>query len=842
MGNLLQDVKYGLRMLLKSPGFTAVVVLSLGLGIGANTAIFTLIDAVMLKTLPVEKPEQLALFYNGPNEGMRVSRGGVGTGGRWDYYSYPLYEYLRDRNQFFQGLCAFRQGEDRLSVVVEGAPPGSSQKATDHLVSGNYFSVLGVNAILGRILSPEDDRPGARPAAVISYGYWKSEFGGDPKVVSKVADLNGTPFTIVGVTPPEFFGERVRKSPDFWLPIATQPQVMLHDSYLKDSGVYWLNLMGRLKQGATRQQAQAAATVQLRQFLAGLVGSDLSDHERKEIAKSYVELAPGGPGISGLRIDYSQPLHILMAFVALVLLIACANVANLLLSRAAARQKEISMRLALGAGRARLVRQLLTESLIMASLGGVVGALLASWGVRIMVANFVGRTSPLNVQPDLRVLAFTLLVCALAAVLFGLAPALRSTRVDLVPALKANTAAAGAPGRRWSLGKALVSLQAALSLLMLFGAGLFVRTLQKLEAEELGFNRQHVLLVSIDPRLAGYQPAQLAPFYRQLLDRVNALPGVRSASVAAYSPMSGTSSSSNIGVQGYTPPPGANMDVNVNVVGWKYFETAGMPMLLGREIGPQDTPASPKVAVVNATLAHDFFGKENPIGRRFGFGDDVKHSGDIEIVGVVADAKYRDVRQKGQRMIFLPVVQMKEDAAYVSEIDVRTVGDPRAVASEVRGAIDEINSSLSVTNVTTLSEQVDHSLHEERTISELSSFFGLLALTLACVGLYGVMAYAVARRTSEIGIRMALGARSADVLWMVLREAMLLVLAGVAIGVPAALTASRLIASMLFGLTPWDPLTISAATLVLVAVAVLAGYLPARRASRVSPMVALRYE
>jgi predicted permease len=842
MTTLTQDLKYGFRLLLKSPGFTAVVVLSLGLGIGANTAIFTLIDAVMLKTLPVQKPEQLALFFDGSDEGTRISRGGMGTGGRWNYYSYPLYEYLRDHNQFFQAICAFRLGEDRLSVNVEGARPGSTQKATGHLVSGNYFSVLGVNAILGRTLSPDDDRPGVRPAAVISYGYWQSQFGGDPATVGKVADLNGTPFTIVGVTPPEFFGERVRKSPDFWLPIVTQPQVMLHDSYLRDSGVYWLNLMGRLKPGVTRQQAQAVATVELRQYLTDLIGSQLSEQGRKEIQKSYVELAPGGPGISGLRLNYSQPLRILMAFVALVLLIACANVANLLLSRAAARQKEISMRLALGAGRRRLIRQLLTESLIMASMGGALGALLASWGVGILVAKFAGRTSPLNVHPDLRVLAFTLLVCVLAAIIFGLAPALRSTRVDLAPALKANTGAAGTPGQRWSLGKALVSLQAALSLLLLFGAGLFVRTLQKLEAEDLGFNRQHVLLVSIDPRLAGYQPAQLAPFYQQLLDRVNALPGVRSASVAAYSPMSGTSRSSNIGVQGYRPPPGADMDVNVNVVGWKYFETAGMPMLLGREIGPQDTPTSPKVAVVNATVAHDFFGKENPIGRRFGFGDDVKHSGDIEIVGVVADAKYRHMRQKPGRMVFLPVLQMEDDAAYVSEIDMRTVGDPRAVAFEVRGAINEINSSLSVNNVTTLSEQVDVSLNQERTISQLCSFFGLLALTLACVGLYGVMAYAVARRAGEIGVRMALGARSGDVLWMVLREALVLVLAGVAIGLPAALAASRLIASMLFGLTPSDPVTISAATLVLVAVAILAGYLPARRASRVSPMVALRYE
>jgi predicted permease len=458
------------------------------------------------------------------------------------------------------------------------------------------------------------------------------------------------------------------------------------------------------------------------------------------------------------------------------------------------------------------------------------------------VSKFAGPSSRLNVSLDLPVLTFALAICALAAILFGLAPALRSTRVELAPALKASSFSPGATGRRWSLGKSLVSFQAAMSLLLLVGAGLFVRTLQKLEAEDLGFNRQHVLLVGIDPRLAGYKPAQLAPLYQRLIDRVNALPGVRSASLAAYSPMSGNSSTSNISVEGYSPPPGQDMDIHVNVVGWKYFETAGTPMLLGREMGLQDTASSLKVAVINATMAHDFFGDQNPIGRRFGFGDDPKHSGDIEIVGVAADAKYSNLRQKPEPMVFLPVLQMRGDAAYVWELELRTAGDPRSAATEVRSALAGIDKGLPATKLKTLSEQVDDSLDQERTISQLSSVFGLLALTLACVGLYGVMAYRVARRTSEMGIRMALGAGSSDVLWMVLREALLLVLAGIAMGIPAAIGAGHLISSMLFGLTPSDPVTISLATLLLVAVAVLAGYLPARRASRVDPMVALRYE
>ncbi len=842
MGTLLQDLRYGLRMLARNPGFTAVAVLTLALGIGANTAIFSLVDAVMLKALPVQEPEQLVLFFEGPDEGMRISDG-IGEGGRWKYYSYPLYEYLRDHNQLFQGICAFRLGEDRLSVSVAGRPSGESTPAAmGHLVSGNYFSVLGVSAILGRTLSPEDDRPGARPAAVISYGYWKQILGGDPAVVGKVVDLNGTPFTIVGVTPREFFGERVRRSPDFWLPMAVQPQIMLRESFLKDPDIYWINLMGRLNPGAMRQQAQAGVTVQLRQFLTAQAGSQISPRVRKEIEKSYISLAPGGPGISGLRERYSEPLHILMAVVALVLLIACANVANLLLSRAAARHKEISVRLALGASRVRLIRQMLTESLLMAGLGGALGAAFAAWGVRILVSKFAGPSSRLNVSPDLPVLGFALAVCALAAILFGLAPALRSTRVELAPALKAGSFSPGATGRRWSLGKGLVSFQAALSLLLLVGAGLFVRTLQKLEAEDLGFNRQHVLLVGIDPRLAGYKPAQLAPLYRQLLDRVNALPGVRSASLAAYSPMSGSSSTSNISAEGYTPPPGQDMNIHINVVSWKYFETVGTPILLGREMGLQDTASSPRVAVINATMAHDFFGNQNPIGRRFGFGDNPKHSGDIEIVGVAADAKYSNLRQKPEPMAFLPCLQDQGNAAYVWEVELRTVGDPRSAAAAVRSALAGIDKGLPATKLKTLSEQVDDSLEQERTISELSSFFGLLALTLACVGLYGVMAYMVARRTSEMGIRMALGARSRDVLRMMLREGLFLVLAGIAVGIPAAIGAGHLISSMLFGLTPSDPVTISLATLLLVAVAVLAGYLPARRASRVDPMVALRYE
>jgi predicted permease len=839
MGTLLRDLKYGLRMLARSPGFAAVVVLSLALGIGANTAIFTLIDAVMLKNLPVEKPDQLVVFDDNPDEGMIT---GGPPSGRWSYFSYPVFEYLRDHDQVLQGLAAFQRIRDRLIIRAQGAGAGeTAQRAMGRLVSGSYFSVLGVNAVLGRTLTPDDDQPGAHPAAVISYGYWKRRFSRDPSTVGKVVDLNGTPFIIVGVTPPEFFGETVQEPPDFWLPLSLQPQVTQRGSFLKDTGTYWLNLLGRLKPGVTKERAQATVTAQLRQYLMAQWGSQIPSGNLQEIQGDHIALAPGGRGISRLRVYYSEPLHILMAVVALVLLIACANVANLLLARAAARQKEISMRLALGASRRRLVRQLLTESVLLAGLGGVLGTLFATWGVKLLVA-LVASNDPLNLNPDARVVGFTFAVSLLTGILFGLAPALRATKIELAPALKANASGpAGAQRGRFGPAKALVVFQVALSLPLVLAASLLLRSLEKLEGQNLGIDQEHILLVQIDPRLAGYKPNQLGSLYQRLLDRVNVLPGVRSASLAFYSPLSGSSQSGNISIQGYTPRPGQNMDSWYLQVGPKYFETEGIPLLLGRAIGPQDTQASPPAAVVNDSFARYFFPNQNPIGKRFSPGEPFKSPG-IEIVGVVADVKYESLREKVPRMLFLPVFQMEGDSVYVDDLEVRTVGDPTSVATEVERAIPEIDKNLPVLKVTTLSEQVHGSVDQERTISELSSFFGLLALTLACVGLYGLMAYTVARRTNEIGIRMALGAERADILRMVMRETLLLVVAGVAIGIPVALAAARLISSRLFGLTPTDQLMVLLATLLMTAVAAFAGYLPARRASRVNPMVALRYE
>lgn len=834
-----QDIRFGARMLRKNAAFALVVVVILTLGIGANTAIFTLVNAVILKPLPVANPEELVLFSDTPSEGTSL---GDPPSGKWRLFSYPAYRYFREHNDSFQDLCAFRSGEARLSVRLEGEQASAgTARAQGHLVSGNYFAVLGANAVLGRTLTDEDDAAAARPAVVASYGYWRDKLASDTSVIGRSIVLNETAFTLVGVMGPEFFGSRVRRSPDFWLPLAFQPQVELQESYLNNDKAYWLNMMGRLKPGTGIREARASIAVLLQQFLTNQAGAQISDERRQGIQSSYVDLADGSRGISGLRFHYSEPLNMLMAIVALILLIACANVGNLLLSRSFARQREILIRLALGANRARLIRQLLTESVLLSALGGGLGVLFAQWGATALV-KLVAPTSPLDIRPDAMVLGFTALVSLLAGILFGLAPALRASRVDITSGLKDKSAGSGGGRLRFGLATTLVVSQVALSLTLLVGAGLFARSLLKLERQDLGFNRNNVLLVDIDPRLGGYKPAGLNSLYQQLLDRLATVPGVQSVSLASYSPMSGNSRTSNISIEGYTPADDEDMVISHLLVGPRYSETLGLPLLVGREIGPQDTPAARKVAVVNEAFAESFFPGQNPIGRRFGFGDDSKKSGDIEIVGVVRDAKYESAREKPVRMVYRPILQEQNASAYMSNLELRTAGDPLLIAAEVRAAIAQVDNKLPIISVTSLGKQLDQSLAQDRLMAHLVSFFGALALVLASVGLYGVMAHAVGRRTSEIGIRMALGAERSSILWMVLREAMMQVGVGVAIGIPLALAAGRLIASMLYGVEATDPLTISIATVVMLSTALVAGYIPAYQATKVDPMIALRYE
>jgi predicted permease len=841
MDSLLRDLKFAARSLVKRPVLTITAVITLTLGIGANTAIFTLLNAVTFKSLPVTRPQELVFFDDSRNEG--TSNGDPSTG-RWMRYSYASYEYFRDHDQNHQGLSAFRTGESRLSVRAGGTQSGETkQPASGHLVSGNYFSVLGVNALLGRGLTPEDDKPGAHPVAVMSYGYWQQQWKGDPQILNHEVMLNGTSFTVVGIAPPEFFGVRVRRAPDFWIPLAFHPQIEMTKSFLEDPRVFWLNFVGRLKPGVKLEQAQASANVSLHQFLTNEAGAKLTDDRRKSIASAYVKLAAGARGISGLRIAYSKALQMLMVIVGLVLLIACANVGNLLLSRAAARKAEMSLRLALGASRYRIVRQLLTESLLLAVMGGVGGIVFAQWGVKVLVT-LVARTSPLDVQPDLWVLGFTAGVSLLAGLAFGLAPALSASKTDLTTAIKEKSSRGGRRGLRFSLASALVVGQVALSMVLLAGAGLFGRSLMKLQEENVGFNRDNVLLVGIDPRLGGYKPTELSALYRQVLDRVGELPGVKAATIATYSPISGTGRSSTITVRGYTPGTGEDMDVNDILVGPGYCETLGVPLLLGREINIRDTPASQKIAVVNQSFAQYYFHGENPIGRRFFFGDedDPERSEELEIVGVVGDVKYRSAKAAAGRTAYRPILQVQDSDAYSSNVQIRTAGDAASLAPTVRQVIGQVDGKLPIFGVTTLREQLSGALQQEKLIAELVSFFGLLALLLACIGLYGVMAHGVVRRTKEIGIRMALGAERRRIVWMVMRETIMLVLVGIIIGVPVALGAASLVSSQLFGLSPTDPLTLLVSASMLTGVALLAGFLPARKASRVNPLIALRYE
>jgi predicted permease len=839
METLFKDIRFGLRGLLRRPAFTIVALVILALGIGANTAIFTLINAVILKPLPVSKPDELVFFNGDASEGTSTMEEGDVPSSPVRRFSFASYRYVREHDQSFQELSAFRSGESRLSVRRAEAQSGeAAQRASAHLVSGNYFAVLGVGAMQGRVLTNEDDTPAAQPAAVISNDYWQQKLGGEQNIVGRSVLLNGTSFTIVGVMPPQFFGTRVRRSPDYWLPLVFQPQIELRKPYRDAQNVYWLNMVGRLKPGVKIEQAQAGVNAELRQYLTARAGSQLDDEKRLAIQNSYATLAPGGRGISGLRGFYSQALSMLMVIVALVLLIACANVGNLLLSRAAARQAEISLRQALGASRARLMRQLLTESLLLAVIGGIAGIIVAQWGISVLVSR-LAATTPLDVKPDASIMLFTLGISLLSGVLFGIAPALRATRTDLTSALKEK--ASQGRKRRFNLGSSLVVVQVAVSLILLVGAGLFARSLINLEKEDLGFNRDNVLLASVDTRLAGYKPNELSAVYRQLYDRLNALPNVQSATIASYSPMEGTSTNSTITIRGYTPGKDEDTTVDDIQIGPNFSETLGVPLLLGRDISLEDTPNSPKVAVVNQAFVKSYFPNENPIGRRATF-DDGSDKEDFEIVGVIGDSKYDNAKEKAAKAVFRPIMQVQDQQSFNNVFELRTLGDPLGLSAEVRAAVAQVNDKLPVMNLTSLRLQTDESLKQEKLIAQLVSFFGLLGLLLSCVGLYGIMAHSVVRRTNEIGIRMALGAERRSIIWMVLKESLLLVALGLVIGVPAAWAAAHLISSQLFGLNPSDPVTLLTAAALLTVVAALAGYLPARKASRVNPLVALRYE
>ena len=829
---MFSDLRFAFRLLARSPGFAAVVVATLALGIGANTAIFTIFNAVLLESLPVREPSRLVVFGDSTGEGTQT---GDPNAGAWNLFSYESYQHLAGA-RLPLSLTAVRSGEDPISVRVAGA--ARAERAQSHLVAGSYFSVMGVDAAIGRTLAPSDDRPDAAPVAVVSHGFWTDRLRADPAAVGQVAFVNGTAYTIVGVMPREFFGERVRRPPDFWIPLVFQPQIELRPSDLDRPRSYWLLLLGRLAPGVSRDQAQTAATAALRQFLVAHAGDQPSEDRRRAIAQSRVSLVDGAGGISTLRHRYSQPLRVLLAVVGLVLLLACANIANLLLSRAAARRGEITVRLALGASRGRLTRQMLTESLLLAIAGAAAGVLVARWVVSGMLGLVVSRTTPLHANLDSRVLAFTGAVTGLAAVAFGIAPALAAGRFDLVGALKARDQT-GRGGRTFGVTRALVVVQMAISLVLLAGATLFARSLLNLETQPLGFDQDHVLLARINPRLAGYKPADAAQLHRRVHERVAALPGVVGATIARYSPMSGTRSSNSGVVEGYTPKPNENVELETQLVAPDYAATMGMTLVQGRDIGPQDVQGTPKVGLVNETFVRKYLPTQNPIGRHFGVYD---RQADVEIVGVLKDARFQASRSAVLPVVFIALFQQADQFALDAEVAIRTAGDPAAAAAELRRAIADVDPGLPVNDPRTLREQVAANFDSERLSARLVGFFGALALVLACVGLYGVVAQGVARRTNEIGVRMALGAERRAVLWMILRDTLTLLGVGVAIGIPAAAGAARLVRSQLFGFDASAPGPFLFAGAVLAVIALLTGLVPALRASRVDPMVALRYE
>ncbi len=843
MLHLMQDLRFALRGLGKSKAFTTVAVLSLALGIGANTAIFTLMDQVLLRRLPVRDPEQLVLFN------MKGMHYGSNWGG--NALSHPLYLDLAQNNQVMSGMFC------RFPTSVSLTFGGGTERVAAELVSGTYFPVLGVGAALGRTFTPADDQtPGGHPVVVLSHDYWKTRFGGDAAVVGQTIVVNGHNMTIVGVAAPGFSGVQLEFVPQIFVPVMMKAQMTpLWDS-LKDRRHRWVNAFGRLKPGVTREQAQAS----VQPFFKGVLEMEVkeaafrnaSPETRAEFLKNVLEVLPGGQGRSYLRRQLETPVLLLLALTAGVLLIACANVANLLIARAAARDKEMAVRLALGAGRARIVRLLLVESLLLAVLGAVVGTALAFVTNRLVFGLLPSDASSLKLSaaPDLRVLLFTAVVAAVTAIVFGLVPALQATRPALAATLKDEAGSVAGGVRQARFRRGLVSVQVALSLLLLVGAGLFVRSLMNLRGLGPGFPTERLLAFNVDPSLNSYKPDASKAFYRQLADDLRALPGVSAIGLASVGIMQDNEWDSSVTVEGQTGKGPQEGEPYMNSISPGYFEALGVQVVAGRDFtlqdteqlkhGPEKDDLVPRVVVINEKFAHKFFGEANPLGRRVGFGSDPGTPIDMEIVGVVKDIKYTSLKDEIPVQMFVPYLASQ----YVGDMTVyvRTTLPADQLVALARDRVRKLDPNLPLYGVRTMEQRVTDSLLIERLTAGLSGAFGVLATLLASVGLYGVMAFSVARRTREIGVRMALGAFGKDVVWLVLKEALLLLAIGLVIGIPASLALARYVQSQLFGVHFADPLTLFVAIFSLASAAALAGFIPARRASRVDPIRALRYE
>ncbi len=825
---MLQDIRYAYRNLRRSPLFTSIALLSLALGIGANSAIFAIADQVLLRLLPVRHASELLSFTSpGPQSGHVWGE---------NRFSYPMFQDLRDHNLVFAKVAA------RFDTPLNLSYHNQSEQVTAEIVSGNYFDTLGLPTAIGRGLSSDDNRvPGGHSVAVLTYDYWKTRLGGDPAILNQVLLLNGHPMTVIGVAAPGYRGFDIGQRVDVLVPAMMKAQMTPTWNGLDDRRVIWLQLVGRLKPGVTVQQAEAS----LQPYYRALLEMEARDipfrfaRSRKQFVSKPLKFVPAGRGISDFRDQFGQPLRILAGIVGLLLLIACANLANLLLARAAGRRKEIALRLAMGASRYRLVRQLVVESLVLSLAGAALGLVCAAWAVGGLLgmlsgAGNLGVTGSL----DWRVFGFTFALALATGVLFGLVPAWQATSPGLANALKDQAASVSPGAGHVRLRKLLVVSQFALSLLLLIAAALFSRSLGNLRHVDLGFRGESLLAFDLDPELNAYSPERIRLFAGTIQERVAAIPGVEAAAIGVNPVVGDNIDMRTVHVEGYQPREDEDMNPYADSVSPGYFATLGIPLRMGREFNQADRFRAPRVAIVNTAFATYFFKGENPLGRRFGFGHDKGYP--IEIVGVVANSKYSRVEEKTPRAVYLPFAQEEQPGSLV--VYARAAGDPKGLFATIRRTVRRVDPVLPVNRLRTMREQVDSNLSAQRLIATLSGFFAGLATILAAIGLYGVMAYTVTRRTREIGIRLALGAARGSVLRLVMREVAVLTAAGVAIALPASAALSRLLRSELYGVGPNDPLSVAAALIALVAVALVAGYIPAERATRVNPNIALRYE
>ena len=839
--SLFQDVRYALRQLGKSPGFTFIALLSLTLGIGANTAIFTLLNAVLLRPLAVQKPNELVLFGNGHAQGSNSSI----PDGDTKLFSYAFFRDLRNKNASFSGIAAVDSNQFATKASISG---GAYQTTHVDLVSGSYFSVLGVPAVLGRTIGESDDgTEGAGPVAVASYSWFQRQFNGDPSALGKTIRIQSHDYTLVGVARPGFYGYTVGQSTDLWIPLSMEKAFSRPGwNGLGANFFQSLYLIGRLNPGVTVTQASTETNVLFNQILRGYLGPQPSQKHLDDLTHARVQLTPGGRGVSFLRYAFSVPLEILMAIVALVLLIACANIANMLLARGVARSREIAVRMALGATRRRLVVQLFTESVLLAILGAAAGTAVA-WKASVALLNMATPGPdpvPLSLSPDLTVLGFTLGIAVATALLFGMLPAFRATGVEFTPALKDGRGGSSA-STRGALARSLIVGQVALSVVLLVVAGLFVRSLIHLSDVDLGFDKHNVLDFSLDSSTANLphgsaDEIRSVHLQEQIEDRVRSIPGVQADSFAFFTFNQGGWTDLVL-FQGIPRTQANGRDVFFNITGNGFFSTMGIQLVEGRLFNAQDTQSSNKVAVINETMARRFFPNSSAIGHRFGLGEIPDHPGEKEVIGVVKDAKYDSLDEGTQMAAYFPCTQ---NPGFFGNFVVRYApgANRQEIISRTRHAISEINSNILVNNISSLEEQVDGSIATKSLIARLSTFFGVVAVFLACIGIYGLLSYSVARRTSEFGVRLALGARSHMLLWMILRESILLLALGLAIGVPIALSSTHILKSQLYELSPLDPTAIFIAIAAVSSMTLAAAWLPAKRATRINPVQALRTE